>query len=135
MAVKAQLCNWMFIVSWEGGFPIKVIIKFHLFIAGKSKQEKKNTWVSIANEANILVDYGLTYFKDFQTRVAMACNNTFSNTPPLILKSISSQTPTIEWLVTIPRTPNFLKKDKYHLQSQSDYTTWHQTTADTEKSE
>ncbi|KNZ60212.1 uncharacterized protein VP01_1595g2 [Puccinia sorghi] len=125
MAVKAQLRNWMFIVSWEGvrrqrhsglvflcffhcmfcislifdfiwGFPIKVIIKFHLFITGKSKQEKK-TWVSVADKTNILVDYRLTSFEDFQTRVATACNYTFSNTGPIILKSISSRTQTIEW--------------------------------------
>ncbi|KNZ47195.1 hypothetical protein VP01_660g2 [Puccinia sorghi] len=101
MAIKAQLRNGMFIVLWEGGCPIEVIIKLHLFIAGKIKQEKKTC---VAKKTNILVDYGLTSFEDFQTRVAMAM-------------------------------PNFLKKDKYCFQSQSDYTTWLQTAADTEKSE
>ncbi|KNZ63766.1 hypothetical protein VP01_11032g1 [Puccinia sorghi] len=65
--------------------------------------------------------YQIQLFKDFETQVADSCNKEFANTGPIILKSIASANPTIEWLAMIARTPKFLKKDKFQLLSQAHY--------------
>ncbi|KNZ45638.1 uncharacterized protein VP01_795g5 [Puccinia sorghi] len=109
------------------GVPVKILIKFKLFIAGKKMHDKK-TWVSVGDETNIQVLYGLTSFEDFQQKVAAACK-----TGPIILKSMASHNPTMEWLATIVRAPNFLKKDKYQLMSWSHYKLWLETAVNTNK--
>ncbi|KNZ59066.1 hypothetical protein VP01_1805g2 [Puccinia sorghi] len=86
------------------GVPIKICIKFNLFIV------------------------------NFQTQVADACNKAFTNTGPIICQSIASANPTIEWLTTIARTPKFLKKDKFQLLSQAHYISWLDTAVDGRKS-
>lgn len=72
--------------------------------------------------------------KNSQTQVANACNQEFINTGPIILKSISSLNMKIEWLSTIARTPQFLKKDKYQLSCQADYINWLETVVNAKKS-
>ncbi|KNZ52343.1 uncharacterized protein VP01_3609g2 [Puccinia sorghi] len=99
-----------------------------------SRNKAKKTCIRKGNKTDISVNYGLTLFKYFQTQVADACNKAFTNTGPIILKSITSANPTIEWLVTIARTPKFLKKDKFQLFSRAHYKSWLDTAVDGRKS-
>ncbi|KNZ47380.1 hypothetical protein VP01_6442g1, partial [Puccinia sorghi] len=87
------------------GVPIKTCIKFNLFIVSNQKQDKK-TWISVGEETDISVNYGLTLFEDFQTQLA-----------------------------TIARTPKFLKKEKFQLLSREHYKSWLDMVVDGRKSE
>ncbi|KNZ53309.1 hypothetical protein VP01_3282g1 [Puccinia sorghi] len=76
-----------------------------LFIPAKKKQDKK-TWVEVQRSSG---DYG------------GLC--------------VELRHPTIEWLATIPITPRFLKKDKFHMETNSAYIDWLETAANANKSE
>lgn len=65
---------------------MNVLSKFSLFI---SKQDNK-MWVAVGDKTDISIDNGLTFFKDFQTKVAGARKVAFPNTGLIILKSVAS---------------------------------------------
>ncbi|KNZ63777.1 hypothetical protein VP01_1101g5 [Puccinia sorghi] len=84
------------------GTPVKVLIKFSLFIPAKNKKDKK-TWVGVSDQTQILVEYGLTSFGDLQNWVAVACNTAFANTGSIITKNkfqVDSHVAYLDWLET-----------------------------------
>ncbi|KNZ48641.1 hypothetical protein VP01_551g7, partial [Puccinia sorghi] len=105
-----------------------------LFIPAKNKKDKK-TWVGVSDQTEILVEYGLTSFGDFQNWVAVTCNTAFANTGSIITKSFEYRTLTIKWLATISRTQRFLKKDKFQVDCHAAYLDWLKTAAKNGKSE
>ncbi|KNZ47907.1 hypothetical protein VP01_6056g1 [Puccinia sorghi] len=101
------------------GTPMKVIVGFPLFIAGKKKNDKK-MWKIVNSQEffNIKILFGLTSFDKFQDKAAQNCNRGFSCTYP------TTGSPHISWMASIPKGPKYLKKNKIDLKNPSNYKTW-----------
>ncbi|PLW26848.1 hypothetical protein PCANC_25439 [Puccinia coronata f. sp. avenae] len=67
--------------------------------------------------------------------VINACNKAFPNSGPIIKKDLTARAPQIKWYGTIPKTPNFLKKDKYEVTDHASYSNWVKTAYDVSRSE
>ncbi|PLW48536.1 hypothetical protein PCANC_12183 [Puccinia coronata f. sp. avenae] len=115
---------------------INIKIGFRLFVAGKNKQEKK-IWLPInsTEDFSIEVMVGTTTFDEYQKMVINACNKAFPNSSPIIKKDLTARAPQIKWYGTIPKTPNFLKKDKYEVTDHASYSNWVETAYDVSRSE
>jgi hypothetical protein len=115
---------------------INIKIGFRLFVAGKNKQEKK-IWlpINLTEDFSIEVTVGTTTFDEYQKMVINACNKAFPNSGPIIKKDLTARAPQIKWYGTIPKTPNFLKKDKYQVTDHASYSNWVKTAYDVSRSE
>ncbi|KNZ50508.1 hypothetical protein VP01_4380g1 [Puccinia sorghi] len=88
----------------QKGTPVKVLIKFSLFI---HQEQKIQEYLGFRNQKQILVEYRLNSFSDFQNWVAVACKTAFENTGSIITKNkfhVDSHSVSVNWLKKAVKT-------------------------------
>ncbi|POW18571.1 hypothetical protein PSHT_05703 [Puccinia striiformis] len=114
---------------------VACVVNFKFFVPDRADNQKKS-WLPISPQKAFIINLktlpesDATTYEQFLDLVAKACEDRVLNTGSIVAAHMKTGKPVIEWKVSIPRIPGFMKEDDYILDDIDSYKLWMSTVAD-----